>query len=130
MTAGLPDPPLLIMTDRKQARRDLLKVAEAAFRGGARGLSLREKDLDPDAQRALLRATEALEARDRARQTFARHNLRLVVKLAQRYRYFGDLSVDIWYDGDGRWVKMQFTAKDGSSIEYVCRSCRRDGAAA
>ena len=60
MTAGLPDPPLLIITDRKQARRGLLKVAEAAFRGGARWLSLREKDLEPAARLALLRDLVAL----------------------------------------------------------------------
>ena len=63
MTVGLPDPPLLIITDRKQTRRGLLKVAEAAFRGGARWLSLREKDLDPDAQLALLRDLAALGSR-------------------------------------------------------------------
>lgn len=69
MTAGLPDPPLLIITDRKQARRGLLKVAEAAFRGGARWLSLREKDLEPDAQRALLLDLAALGGRFEARVT-------------------------------------------------------------
>ena len=60
MTAGLPDPPLLIITDRRQARLGLLEVAEAAFRGGARWLSLREKDLDPVAQRGLLSDLAAL----------------------------------------------------------------------
>ena len=42
----LPDPPLLVITDRHQARRPLEEVAEAAFAGGCRWLSLREKDLD------------------------------------------------------------------------------------
>ena len=49
---------------------------------------------------------------------------------AQRFRYTGDLNVDVWYDDEGRWVKMRFAAKDGSIIEYVCRSCQNaDGAA-
>ena len=51
----LPDPPLLVITDRRQARQPLETVAEAAFVGGCRWLSLREKDLDAEARRALLR---------------------------------------------------------------------------
>lgn len=43
---------------------------------------------------------------------------------ARRYHYTGDLRNTVWYDGDGRWVKMRFTAKDGSTIEYVCAQCR------
>lgn len=62
----LPDPPLLIITDRAQCRGDLLGVAEAAFRGGARWLSLREKDLDSPARLALARELVALGGRYRA----------------------------------------------------------------
>ena len=69
MNAGLPDPPLLIITDRKQARRGLLKVAEAAFRGGARWLSLREKDLEPAPRLALLRELVELGERHGAAVT-------------------------------------------------------------
>jgi len=43
-------PPLLIISDRRQARLPLEKVAEAAFLGGCRWFSLREKDL-PSAER-------------------------------------------------------------------------------
>lgn len=42
---------------------------------------------------------------------------------ANRYRYSGELETDVWYTRDGRWVKLQFEAKDGSTIEYVCRQC-------
>lgn len=42
---------------------------------------------------------------------------------AQRYRYTGDLQTDVWYDAEGRWVKMRFNAEDGSTIEYVCERC-------
>lgn len=44
---------------------------------------------------------------------------------ARRYHYTGDLRNTVWYDDDGRWVKMRFTAEDGSTIEYVCAQCRR-----
>jgi thiamine-phosphate pyrophosphorylase len=50
----LPDPPLLVISDRGQARRPLIEVAEAVFAGGARWFSLREKDLPPAERRALL----------------------------------------------------------------------------
>ena len=56
--AKLPDPPLLVVTDRRQARRPLADVIEAALAGGCRWISLREKDLPADEQilsaRALL----------------------------------------------------------------------------
>jgi len=50
----LPDPPLLVITDRSRARRSLTEIAEAAFRGGCRWFSLREKDLPAPERRALL----------------------------------------------------------------------------
>ncbi len=59
----LPDPPLLVITDRRQARQPLETVAEAAFASGCRWLSLREKDLDAEARRALLRRLVALGRR-------------------------------------------------------------------
>jgi thiamine-phosphate pyrophosphorylase len=51
----LPDPPLFVISDRAQARRPLAAVAEAAFLGGCRWFSLREKDL-PAAERCVLLA--------------------------------------------------------------------------
>ncbi len=71
MSAGraLPVPPLLIITDRRQAGQDLLDLAEAAFRAGARWLSLREKDLDAGPRLALLRALVDSGARHDARVT-------------------------------------------------------------
>lgn len=41
----LPDPPLLVVTDRSQARQSLAAIAAAALKVGCRWLSLREKDL-------------------------------------------------------------------------------------
>jgi thiamine-phosphate pyrophosphorylase len=59
----LPDPPLLVISDRAQARRPLAMIAKAAFRGGCRWFSLREKDLPADERRALLAALVAEGAR-------------------------------------------------------------------
>ena len=43
---------------------------------------------------------------------------------AERFSYTGDLhDTDVWYDARGRWVKMRFKAKDGSTIEFACRKC-------
>jgi thiamine-phosphate pyrophosphorylase len=56
----LPDPPLLVISDRSQARLPLAEIAEAAFRGGCRWFSLREKDLPAGERRALLADLVAL----------------------------------------------------------------------
>jgi thiamine-phosphate pyrophosphorylase len=56
----LPSPPLLVISDRRQAQRPLLKIAAAAFRGGCRWFSLREKDLPAAERIELLRALVAL----------------------------------------------------------------------
>jgi len=56
----LPVPPLLVISDRHQARRQLALVAEAVFAGGCRWFSLREKDLPHEERRALLAALVAL----------------------------------------------------------------------
>ena len=50
----LPDPPLLVISDRRQARLPLERIAEAVFAGGCRWFSLREKDLPPAERRLLL----------------------------------------------------------------------------
>jgi thiamine-phosphate pyrophosphorylase len=52
----IPDPPLLVISDRSQARRPLEEIAEAAFAAGCRWFSLREKDLPPAQRRNLLAA--------------------------------------------------------------------------
>lgn len=51
---ALPAPPLLVISDRSQARRPLIDVARAAFSGGCRWFSLREKDLPAAERWALL----------------------------------------------------------------------------
>jgi thiamine-phosphate pyrophosphorylase len=50
----LPVPPLLVISDRSQARRPLIEIAAAAFAGGCRWFSLREKDLPANERLALL----------------------------------------------------------------------------
>ncbi len=51
----LPDPPLLLVTDRAQARRPLAEIVAAALMAGCRWVSLREKDPPEDEQIPLLR---------------------------------------------------------------------------
>jgi thiamine-phosphate pyrophosphorylase len=51
----LPDPPLLLVTDRHQARRPLAAIVAAAVAAGCRWVSLREKDLPDDEQVPLFR---------------------------------------------------------------------------
>jgi thiamine-phosphate pyrophosphorylase len=63
----LPDPPLLLVTDRHQARLPLAEVVAQALAAGCRWVSLREKDLATEEQvalaRALLRLTRQYGAR-------------------------------------------------------------------
>ncbi|MBK17325.1 MAG: hypothetical protein CMM52_00600 [Rhodospirillaceae bacterium] len=42
---------------------------------------------------------------------------------ADRYQYTGSVETTVWYDLRGRWVKMRFNAKDGSTIDYKCVVC-------
>ena len=40
---------------------------------------------------------------------------------ATKFRLYSDLTVDLWYDADGRWVKCAFEAR-GQTIEYVLQA--------
>ncbi len=51
----LPSPPLLVITDRKQAQAPLEDILAASFAAGCRWASVREKDLPRDEQIALAR---------------------------------------------------------------------------
>jgi thiamine-phosphate pyrophosphorylase len=53
MAMKLPDPALLLITDRHQARLPLADVVRAALAAGCRWVSVREKDLSDDDQIAL-----------------------------------------------------------------------------
>jgi len=44
--------------------------------------------------------------------------------MATRYAYSGDFDAEVWYDDAGRWVKMRFDGRDGSTIDYICRRCQ------
>jgi thiamine-phosphate pyrophosphorylase len=65
----LPSPPLLLITDRHQARDNLPDIAEAAFTVGCRWLSLREKDLPEANQIELARHLLRLAQRHQAKVT-------------------------------------------------------------
>jgi thiamine-phosphate pyrophosphorylase len=59
----LPNPPLLVISDRRQACRSIPEMAAAVFASGCRWFSLREKDLLPGERRALLAAIVTLGRR-------------------------------------------------------------------
>jgi len=63
----LPEPPLLLVTDRRQARLPLADVVAAALGAGCRWVSLREKDLSQDDQAALAGTLLRLTRRHGAR---------------------------------------------------------------
>ena len=65
----LPDPPLLLVTDRRQARRPLPEVVGLALAAGCRWVSVREKDLPEDEQIALVRTLLPMARRHGARLT-------------------------------------------------------------
>jgi thiamine-phosphate pyrophosphorylase len=63
----LPDPPLLLVTNRRLARRPLAEIVAKALTSGCRWLSLREKDLPDDEQVPLARALLSLAHRHGAK---------------------------------------------------------------
>jgi len=65
----LPDPPLLLVTDRRQARLPLADVVRAALASGCRWVSLREKDLSDDDQIAFVLTLLPIARRYGARLT-------------------------------------------------------------
>jgi thiamine-phosphate pyrophosphorylase len=65
----LPDPPLLVVTDRHQARLPLADVVQAALAAGCRWVSMREKDLSEDDQIALASTLLPIARRHGARLT-------------------------------------------------------------
>jgi thiamine-phosphate pyrophosphorylase len=52
----LPHPPLMLVTDRRQARRALGDIVAQALEAGCRWISVREKDLPEDEQVLLVRS--------------------------------------------------------------------------
>jgi hypothetical protein len=47
--------------------------------------------------------------------------------LATRYDYSGELTdTSVWYDAMGRWSKLEFKARDGSTVEYICNTCESE----
>jgi len=75
---NLPDPPLLLVTDRRQAGRSLEEVIGPACAAGCRWISVREKDLPAAEQIALARALLPI-----ARQWGARLTLHGTAEMAR-----------------------------------------------
>src|SRR5262249_26361387 len=66
---SLPEPPLLLVTDRSQARLPLEEIVEHVCAGGCRWVSLREKDLPAAAQVTLAGKLRPITQRYGARLT-------------------------------------------------------------
>ena len=62
MTGRIPQPPLLLITDRRRALRPLPAVISAAVSAGCRWVSVREKDLPADEQILLARSLSLVRA--------------------------------------------------------------------
>src|SRR5215467_13001576 len=69
MAMKLPDPALLLVTDRHQARLPLADIVRAALAAGCRWVSVREKDLSDDDQIALALTLLPIARRHGARLT-------------------------------------------------------------
>ena len=67
MTGRIPQPPLLLITDRRRALRPLPAVISAAVSAGCRWVSVREKDLPVDEQILLARSLLPLLAAQRGK---------------------------------------------------------------
>src|SRR5258708_32838458 len=65
----LPDPALLLVTDRHQARLPLADIVRAALSAGCRWVSVREKDLSDEDQIALALTLAPIARRHGARLT-------------------------------------------------------------
>ncbi len=65
----LPHPPLLLVTDRRQARKPLVEVVAAALAAGCRWVSVREKDLPEEDQIGFVRILLPVARRNGARLT-------------------------------------------------------------
>ena len=47
--------------------------------------------------------------------------------MATHYEYSGELEdTSVWYDAKGRWSKLRFKARDGSTVEYICNTCEQE----
>jgi thiamine-phosphate pyrophosphorylase len=77
---ALPNPPLLLVTDRRQARRPILEIVGAALDAGCRWISLREKDIPEDEQVPLARLLLPMVRRHGARLSI--HGAAALARLA------------------------------------------------
>ncbi len=67
MRRNLPLPPILVISDRKQAAVSLAEVASALFSAGCRWFSIREKDLPTEALEREVQALKPMAVAARAR---------------------------------------------------------------
>jgi thiamine-phosphate pyrophosphorylase len=109
----LPSPPLLLVTDRSQARRPLAEIIEEACAAGCRWVSLREKDLPPDEQIVLFESLAPIARRHGARLTI--HGDVAIAKKA------GADGVHLPQSGDATRARAEFSerAMIGISVHHA-----------
>lgn len=117
---ALPDPPLLLITDRTQAGHALEQVACAALLGGGRWISLREKDVPAAEQIALLARLKEVAGPFGARV--------LIHGPAELAAAAGADGVHLAADGDARSARDRLgpQALIGQSIHDVAEAGRAD----
>jgi thiamine-phosphate pyrophosphorylase len=124
VAATFPNPPLLLVTDRRQARRPLPEIVGAALAAGCRWISLREKDLPEDEQVPLARLLLPMIRRHGARLSI--HGGVALAKLA------GVDGVHLPSDADAAAARAEFGPQKliGVSIHTVTEAEAIDPAVA
>jgi thiamine-phosphate pyrophosphorylase len=124
VAATFPNPPLLLVTDRRQARRPLPEIVGAALGAGCRWISLREKDLPEDEQVPLARLLLPMIRRHGARLSI--HGGVALAKLA------GVDGVHLPSDADAAAARAEFGPQKliGVSIHTVTEAEAIDPAVA
>jgi len=77
----LPEPPLLLITDRRQTQQPLLTVVRSALVAGCRWISVREKDLAADEQVMLVQTLLPIALRHRSHVSL--HGAATLAKVAR-----------------------------------------------
>jgi thiamine-phosphate pyrophosphorylase len=118
----IPDPPLLLVTDRQQARLPLGNVVERALWAGCRWISLREKDLSEVEQVALATGLKVLTHAAKAR--FTLHGSPAIAKAA------GVDGVHLPSGGDAAAARAAFGAAGliGMSVHSIAEARELDPA--
>jgi thiamine-phosphate pyrophosphorylase len=116
----LPQPPLLVVTDRRQARRTLDEIAHEACAAGCRWISLREKDLPAGEQLDLFRPLQPIARACGALLTL--HGSPEIARLAQA----DGVHLPAGVDAAAARTSMGAAALIGASVHHPAQAARLD----